>query len=385
MPATDQKRLALQLSSHHLQCALFEADTLVRHEELSLFPTAAPAIARVTSWLEAEKMPPRILAAAAPRGRLLRVSSARGAPFAALTTLLALPPGAEPVFTACNAQNGDPTEGPGLFPRLLAAAPLEALRASRAFFADSGLKAARVFDAAYVQLGAFTLARETTNTPVLVWEPGADFSHFITLDQRGILSVEFCPIGINHIQAAIQTTLGLRFPVAATKLFLEGTYDFSDDGPKIARQILPELRKCLTRLPIGPKYFHIAGLSSDQQWLTLAIAEAWCLQPLKIDWAAYGRVNDLSFASRELASSLPASFGGLLLLSKHRDSTAPAWQARWSDEPKPQKPKPATSEAAKPAEEQHPHGLDSMLAALTNVFSKPKSKPAPPNPAARQA
>jgi hypothetical protein len=388
MTAMVQKHLALQLSPFHLQCALFEAETLVRHEELPLYPSNASALERVSSWLKTGETPPRILAAATPPGRLLRLSSARGTPFAALTTLLDLPPGEKPVFTACNAQTGDPSEISGLFPRLLAAAPLASLHSSRAFFSDAGLPAARVFDAAYVQLGALASARETTSTPVLVWELGTDFSHFIILDHRGILAVEFCPVGIHHIEAAIQPALGLRFPVAASKLFFEGNYDFSDDGPKIVRRFLPDLRKCLTRLPVGPKYFHVAGLSRDQHWLTLALADAWCLQPLQIDWAAYGRVNGISFASRELAASLPASFGGLLLLAKHRDSDKPAWQARWSDEPKP-KARPAAP--AKPADKQSMPGLRPMFAALTNVFSKPqatsarRTPPAGAKPARHQA
>lgn len=380
MPDSVQRLLALQLSEHHLQCALFDAHTLVRHEELPLYPSATDALARAASWLEGK--PTRVLAAVSPRDRLLRVSSARGTPFTALTVQLALPPDEEPVFTACNAQNGDPTECRGLFPRLLAAAPLKSLQAARAFFADGGLRADHVFEATYVQLGALTLARETISTPVLVWDVGATCSHFITLDQRGILSVDHCPVGIDQILAAIRATLGLRFATAATKLFLESTYDFSEEGPKIVRRFLPELRKCVTRLPVGPKYFHITGLGRDQRWLTFAIAEAWCLQPLEIDWAAYGRAHGVAFASRELAASLPPSFGGLLMLAKHRDSPAPAWQARWSDEPKPVRPPaPAPAVPEKPAG----HGIGQVLSALSEVFVKPKSGGGASAKPARQA
>jgi len=382
MSAARPKLLALQFSEHHLQCAVFEADTLVRHEELTLYPSATSALSRVSTWLEDQGNPPsRILASATPRGRLLRLSSARGSPFAALSTQLALPPGEEPVFTACNAQNGDPSEVPGLFPRLLAAAPLDSLRTARDTLANASLRAARLFDASYVQLGALTLARETMNTPVLVWDLGTDSSHFVLLDQRGILAVEFCPVGYNHIQAAIKAILGLRFATAATKLFVEGIYDFSDTGSKIARRFLPELRECLTRLPVGPKHFHIIGLSHAQQWLTTAIAEGWCLQPLTVDWAAYGRAHGISFATRELAASLPVSFGGLLLLAKHRDSTAPSWQARWSDEPKPAPtPTPNSTPPVAPASASaHPRRFRPVLDALAKVFTKPTAKKHPPH------
>ena len=351
-----------------MQCALFEADTLVRHAEVRREP-AKTSDSTLASFIEAAGPDARILASALPTGRLLRLSSARGAPFAALTTLLALPPGQEPVFTACNAQNGDPTERPGYFPRLLAAAPLDSLRAARAFFADAGLQIPRISDATYVQIGALMLARETINAPVLLWDLGVDQSHFITMDQRGVLAVESCPLGINGIHAIIHAALGLRFAAAASKLFHEGVYDFSDDGPAILRRLLPELRRCLMRLPVGPKHFHIAGLGRDQHWLTIAIAEAWCLQPLQIDWASYGRIHGLAFASRDLAASLPASFGGLFLLAKHRASAAPAWQARWSDEPKPAPP-PLTPPPSEPPAPHH-----SMLSALTGVFAKPKAKP----------
>lgn len=252
---------------------------------------------------------------------------------------------------------------------------MSSLHTARTSLAEAGLSAARVFESTYVQLGAMPLARETVNSPVLVWDVGADSSHFITLDQQGILAVEFCPVGVNQVQAAIQTVLGLRFSTAATKLLMEGTYDFSDDGPKIVRRFLPELRQCLTRLPIGPKHFHFSGLGRDQQWLTMAIAQAWCLEPLSIDWAAYGRAHGISFASRELGASLPASFGGLLLLAKHRDSPAPAWQARWSDEPKPKRASGAQTQPAK-AQGSKARGLGPVLNTITNIFAKNKTKPA---------
>lgn len=380
MPATVPKLLTLQLSEHYLHAALFETNTLVRYEEFARYPSPTAPLSRVASWLkESGENNTRVLAATAPSHRLLRLSSARGTPFAELTTLLALPPGQEPVFTACNSQTGDPTECRGFFPRLLAAAPLASLRAARNSLAEAGLNAARVFESTYVQLGAMTLARETLNSPALVWDIGADASHFITLDQRGILAVEFCPVGVNQVQAAIQTVLGLRFATAATKLLMEGTYDFSDDGPKIVRRFLPQLRQCLTRLPVGPKHFHISGLGRDQQWLTIAIAQAWCLEPLSIDWTAYGRAHGISFASRELGTSLPASFGGLLLLAKHRDSSAPAWQARWSDEPKPKRASGAQTTPDK-TQGSKARGLAPVLNTITNIFAKNRNAPTRRNP-----
>jgi hypothetical protein len=117
MPATVPKLLTLQLSEHYLHAALFETDILARDEKFALHPSPTAPLTRVASWLkEPGAKHTRILAATAPRGRLLRLSSARGAPFAELTTLLRLPPGQEPVFTACNSQTGDPTEGRGFFP-----------------------------------------------------------------------------------------------------------------------------------------------------------------------------------------------------------------------------------------------------------------------------
>lgn len=329
-----RRLLALQLTEHQLQCAVFHASTLVRYEEISLDAPSPALEANLTSLLEAGGKSPLVLATAVPGDRILRLETDPSADEAARHT------------AACDAHTGQ-APSPAR-PRLLLSAPPEGLDAARERLKTAGFVPSHLPDATLAQLGALLHAPPPFASNVLVWDLGPDRSHLILLNSRGVVAIEPCPVGLARIHAAIQAEIGLRFPRAAATLFA-GSYDFSDAGPDILGRLLPELENTFARIALSPSRLHITGLNRTQQWFTLAVADALGLSPAVIDWPAFGQLNGIAFASLDLARSLPLSAGGLLLLAKQRHAH-PAdalWQPRWSDEPAPP-PHPAAPVAATP-------------------------------------
>jgi hypothetical protein len=349
-----RRLLALQLSEHQLQCAVFHASTLVRYEEISLDAPAPALETNLTALLEAGGKAPLVLATAVAGDRILRLESA---PSAEET---GPPPStcgnSTPRTAACDARTGQ-APSPG-HPRLLLSAPPEGLDTARERLKTAGFTPSHLPDATLAQLGALLHAPPPFVSNVLVWDLGRDRSHFIVLNSRGIVAIEPCSVGLAHIHAAIQAEIGLRFPRAAANLFVRNSYNFSDACPRILGRLLPELENTFARITLAPTRLHVTGLNRAQQWFTLAVADALSLTPFAMDWPAFGQLNGLAFASLELAHSLPLSAGGLLLLAKQRHAH-PAdalWQPRWSDEPEPPPredpettPAPAAVVAPRPA------------------------------------
>jgi hypothetical protein len=318
-----RRLLALQLTEHQLQCAVFHASTLVRYEEISLDAPAATLTAKLTALLEAGGKAPLVLATAIPGDRILRLEAGPSADEDS------------PGTAACDARTGQ-APSPA-HPRILLSAPPEGLDAARERLKAAGFTPSHLPDATLAQLGALLHAPPPLVSNVLVWDLGPNHSHFIVLNSRGVVAIEPCPVGLAHIHGAIQAEIGLRFPRAAAKLFAGGEYDFSDAGPRILGRVLPELEHTFARLTLAPTRLHITGLNRAREWFTLAVADALNLTPFVMDWPVFGQLNGVAFASLDLARSLPLSAGGLLLLAKQRH-THPAdalWQPRWSDEPEP--------------------------------------------------
>jgi hypothetical protein len=367
-----RRLLALQLTEQQLQCAIFHAGTLVRYEEISLDAPASALERSLTSLLEAGGKSPLVLATASPRGRVLRleIGSPSTDPRPAGES-----PAPAPAFrtAACDARNGQMPSSE--HPRLLLSAPPDSLDTANEQLKTAGLTPSRLPDATLAQLGALLHAPSPFGPDVLVWDLGAEHSHFIVLSADGVVAIEPCPLGLSHLHDAIQAEVGLRFRRAAAKLFARGAYDFSESAPRILARILPALKSAHARLAPSPVRLHITGLNRGQQWFTHAVAHALGLEPFAMDWPAFGQLNGLAFASLDLARSLPPSAGALLLLARQRHAPAAelVWQPRWSHEPEPPPPllsapvtvfAPATPSPARPRR-RHP-----MLKVLGAFASK---------------
>lgn len=149
----------------------------------------------------------------------------------------------------------------GSTPWVLAGIATERLDAAKSQLEAFGLSAPVVQLALPVRIGSVVAALQDMpeSTRVLVWQIGETNSQIACVSAAGCEAVGEMPVGFPQIFEAVKAGLGLKFRAAATKLFFNADYDFSETAGPIAERLAALLRPAIAgrsraarRSAIGP-------------------------------------------------------------------------------------------------------------------------------------
>ncbi len=228
---------------------------------------------------------------------------------------------------------------------------------------------------------ALTLQDLPESTRVLIWQIAETDSQVACVLAAGCEAVASIPVGFSQLFDAVQAGLGLRFRAAATKLFFNASYDFTDAAGPIAELLAALLRPSIATLGVVPTTLHVAGLPCGQAWLSKALASALELDLLAPDLAAFCAQRNVTGPAVE--SGLPVSALGLLLHASQRGSNDAPWMPGWLDETTPVLTAPAPAAAPAPAVTPTPAPVKTASSAPASAPAAPASpKPVPATVAA---
>lgn len=286
--------------------------------------------------------------------------------------------------TACSATNGQPATAA---PVLLAGTTALALEAASQRLNATGTAAARVALALPAHLGAVVtaLADSPASPAVVVWDLSENHSTLSVVDASGIQSVVRTDIGYTILFQAVQSALGLKFKAAASKLFFNDNYDFTETSAAIAAEFSPGLLAALGPAASTARALHINGLPPGQGWLAQAVATSLSLSLWAPDTAAVCARLGLTSPS----APLPATALPLVLAAGSSGAWTPDWLNENAAPAAPVTPAPIAAPAPAPvpaAVTPAPASVpvNTSKAPTPNPTPTPAAKPAP-KPAAKPA
>jgi hypothetical protein len=243
----------------------------------------------------------------------------------------ALPQGAAQPFEliTCQAHDGAPVQPDGKAPWLLGIAPASALAHEIAAAKQRGFDLLRVESVTTGHLGAAVAAARAAGAgPVLLWNLGLERSQLFLASAQGIEAVAPCGAGLDAVFGAVQSALGLKFRGAASRLFFNEEYDFTQAAPKISAVVEESLREAAAALPLGEMEPALAciGLTDRQDWFLQEISRALGWSVWKPDAAALAGQWSLEFASDVTLTR--SALGLLHVISSHLRADR-AWHPAW--------------------------------------------------------
>ena len=283
---------------------------------------------------------------------------------------------------AFDAATGAPVDTVGTTPWVTAVATAAQLESTTTQLDSLGLSTIADLGLAFpAQLGAvaMTLQDLPESTRVLVWQIGENDALLASISAAGCEAVATIPVGFSQLFDAVQAGLGLRFRAAATKLFFNASYDFTDAAGAIAERLAALLRPAITALGATPTTLHVVGLPTAQAWLAKALSSSLELELLSPDLPAFCAQRKLTGPGIE--SGMPVAALGLLLRASDRGGDEAAWVPRWLDVTTPVVPAPAAAAPAvpvKPAASSAP----AVSSAMASAPAKPVLVPVPAGAAA---
>jgi hypothetical protein len=177
---------------------------------------------------------------------------------------------------------------------------------------------------------ALTLQDLPESNRVLIWQIAETDAQVACVSAAGCEAVASIPVGFSQLFDAVQAGLGLRFRAAATKLFFNASYDFSDAAGPIAERLAAVLRPSIAALGVVPTTLHVAGLPAGQAWLPKALASALELGLLAPDLSSFCAQRNVTGPA--IDSGLPVSALGLLLHASQLTANEAPWTPGWLDE-----------------------------------------------------
>lgn len=189
-----------------------------------------------------------------------------------------------PFAVAVDAASGTIPDPTVASPWLIAAVDTADITSAKATLAELGLATGHVTLAAPVHIGAVSASLSSGETALIVL-PGENDAQLVWVSAEGVQSVASCAAGFTRLFEAVQLGLGLKFKAAASKLFYNENYDFSEAAPKVAAPIAAEIQPLLAGAPAT--HLHIAGLIPAQAWLLNALADTLGLAPWAPESAAF--------------------------------------------------------------------------------------------------
>jgi hypothetical protein len=336
MATSTSPRLLVELSAHSVQLLALDASArLTGYAECAL---EAAAVTAALAQIGAEVNPGRVQARIVPAaGFVVRAKPEEAGKFRSVQGLLARAQAvaqAEPAafqavaFDSCT---GVQVDALGSVPWVIEGTGVAQLESAQARLESLGLRGAELSLAFPARIGAVVMALQDLpeSTRVLVWQIGENTSQLACVCAAGCEAVATFPIGCGSIFEAVQAGLGLRFRAAATKLFFNADYDFTDAAGAIAERLAVLLRPAIASLGVTPTSLYVVGLPNAQAWLTKALASALEIDLLAPDIAAFAAQRNLSGPA--LASGLPATSLGLLVQAAERQASESPWLPRWLD------------------------------------------------------
>jgi hypothetical protein len=239
----------------------------------------------------------------------------------------------------------------------LTGAPQASVAAMQSTLREWKLEASRSEAAAVAMLGAvFAEQRRTGAAPVLIWDIGDTGSELFLVGNQALQAVNRLAFGFDKIAESVQTELNLKFKGAASKLFFNEFYDFSEVGPKIADKVAGSLKAAVAEISAkygAPAALLCTGLTSKQSWFTDNLAKSVELSPWQPDMAAWCDSVGLTFVHNALQAKLSPGWLGLLSVvsaSQANETVADSsWHLVWGGNAFATEEKPAAVKAASAA------------------------------------
>jgi TonB family protein len=298
----------------------------------AVFPAAGPATLGVVCSVR-------------PRARFFLLASEKDTPkassLAALRTLAGNSPFASSgpsELVGVDARSGLPLDGKTGSRWLVAGAPKDSLAAVRTMLGEWKIAPSRLEVASASFLGVVLAEQQRAKgAPALVWEIGETASDLFLISAQGIENVKRLPFGLDRVADGVQAELGMKSRGAATRIFFNEGYDFSEIGPKIASRVAGSLLPAIAEITGSsgtPAALICTGLSSKQNWFSQQIAKALNLVPLQPDAAVWSNAAGLTFVGNTLQPKLSPTWLGLLgmmsAIPADRAEPESAWHPGWS-------------------------------------------------------
>ncbi len=312
--------------------ASLDNKTAVSQALSAVFPAAGPVTLGVVCSVR-------------PHARFFHLASEKDTPkassLAALRALVGNSPFASSgpsELVGVDARSGLPLDGKTGSRWFVAGAPKDSLAGVRTTLGEWKLAPSRLEVATAGFLGVvLALQQRAKGAPALVWEIGDAASDLFLISAQGIENVKRLPFGLDRVADGVQAELGMKSRGAATRIFFNEGYDFSDVGPKIASRVagslLPAIAE-ITGTSGAPAALICTGLASKQNWFSQQIAKALNLAPLQPDATAWCNAAGLTFVGNTLQPKLsPTWLGFLSMMSAipaDRAETESAWHLGWS-------------------------------------------------------
>ncbi|HSI10171.1 MAG TPA: hypothetical protein VK985_16420 [Rariglobus sp.] len=374
--STAASRLIVELAPHSLQLAFVDSGgRMLAHRECAVTAAAVEAAVADTGMIVPVT---GVLALVVPSaGFVLRANADEAASIRTVKSLLAraesIPHGLGSSLNvvAFDSVNGQRIDTVGKAPWVLAGVASEQVAEAKEKLAELGLAAAEVRLALPVELGAVVTALQDMpeSSRVLVWQIGATDAQLACVSAGGCEAAGTAAVGYDQLFEAVQAGLGLKFRAAATKLFFNPGYDFSETAGPIAERLAASLRPAIAQLGCAPTVLHVTGLPAAQTWLAKAVAAALDLGLFAPKVAEFcvqcGLKGD--------ASGLTGANLGIIFQTASGAAEAP-WRSAWLDA---NAPVTAPVAAPAPVKPVAPAPAPVAVKPAAVVPVKPKPVPAP--------
>lgn len=389
MASQTPPRLFVELTPHSVQLALTDANGLAAHGECAC---DAAAVAAKLAELAPGLKPSGVQVLWVPHaGSVLRAGAEDAAAIRTTKGLLSkaesLPGVTAPVqVVAVDAATGLTVDPVGSAAWLMSVVPTTAMDDAKAQLTTLGLPVAGLRLALPVHVGAVVAALQDMpeSTRVLIWHLNDSSAQLACVSAAGCEAAGAVDAGFTQVFEAVQAGLGLKFRAAASKLFFNAGYDFSETSGAIAERLAAVLRPSIETLGCKPTALHVAGLPIAQRWLANAVASALDITLLSPDMTAFCTQCGLTGVAVKSELS-PAAMGLLFQASPGGAGGAHAWRADWLDAnaapvvapalapaaPKLVIPKPAPAAAAPAAAAPAPEVKVPVLATPAPAAAKP--------------
>jgi TonB family protein len=358
--------------------ASLDNKTAVSQTLSAVFPSAGPAAVGVVCSVR-------------PRDRFFLLASEKETPKASSLAALrafvgssAFAASGPSELVGLDARTGLPLEGKPGSRWFVSGAPKEALSGIRTTLGEWKLTPSRMEVASAGFLGVVLAEQQRTKgAPVLVWEIGEAASDLFLVSAQGIVGVKKLPFGLDRVADSVQAELGMKSRGAATRIFFNEFYDFSEIGPKIASRVAGSLQPAIAEITGSsgaPAALICLGVASKQNWFSQQMAKALNLAPWQPDVTTWCSTAGLTFVDSTLQSKLSPTWLGLLGLMSavpaDRAETESAWHPCWSVDGVEREEKPRIAEVPAPAP------APVIVPAPVRVSSTPSApKIVPPTPA----
>jgi hypothetical protein len=374
--STAASRLIVELAPHSLQLAFVDAGgSIVAHRECALNEAAVAGVLAETGLAVPTS---GVLALVVPSaGFVLRANADEATSIRTVKSLLSraetIPHGLGSSLSvvAFDSVNGQRIDTVGKAPWVLAGVAAEQVAEAKAKLAELGLGAADVRLALPAGLGAVVTVLQDMpeSSRVLVWQIGTTDAQLACVSAGGCEAAGTAAVGYDQVFEAVQAGLGLKFRAAATKLFFNPGYDFSETAGPIAERLAALLRPAITQLGCTPTVLHVVGLPAGQAWLAKAVAAALDLGLFAPKIAEF--CVQCGLKGEAVSAELPTTSLGLLFQSAATSKDA-AWRLEWLDANA-----PVAAPVAAPAPVKPVAPVAAPVAAKPAVVVPVKPKPVP--------